>query len=350
MKIKLSELAALVSGEIIGNKDKTVSNAAGLVEAGGEDISFLGNMRYLDAAMSSKAGVIFVYRDADISKFEGKNIIKTANPQYAYGLVLNIINKERLGLVKLTVSGRASVSPEAKVEQDVYIGDFAVISDGAQIGKGTRIFPNVYVGHNVKIGSDCLIYPNVVIRENCVLGDRVILQPGVIVGGDGFGFATVDGKNQKIPQIGNVIIGSDVEIGANSTIDRATTDSTRIGDGTKIDNLVQIAHNVILGKNCIVVALTGIAGSTKVGDNTIIGAQTGIGGHLEIGANAMIASQSGISGNVKDGEKVGGNPMAPLQQSIRIRATLRKLPQMYQDIRDIKKRLGDKGVKTDDNS
>jgi UDP-3-O-[3-hydroxymyristoyl] glucosamine N-acyltransferase len=342
MEIKLEELAKIVSGELLGDKDKTVSNAAGLNEARENDVSFLGNMKYLEAARSSKAGVIFVYKDTDDKKFEGKNIIKTANPQYAYGLILNIIDKERLSAIKPVISEKASVSSAALIAQDVYIGELAVISQGAKIGRGTKIFPNVYVGDNVKIGSDCLIYPNVVIRENCILGDRVILQPGVVIGGDGFGFANVDGKNQKIPQIGNVIIGSDVEIGANTTVDRATTDSTRIGDGTKIDNLVQIAHKVILGKNCIVVALAAIAGSAKVGDNTIVGAQTGISGHLQIGSNAMISSQSAISNSVKDGEKVGGNPMAPLQHSIRIRATLRKLPEMYQDIRDIKKRLGDK--------
>ncbi|MCL2390522.1 MAG: UDP-3-O-(3-hydroxymyristoyl)glucosamine N-acyltransferase, partial [Endomicrobia bacterium] len=216
-----------------------------------------------------------------------------------------------------------------------------VIEDGAWVGDGTKIFPNVYIGKNSKVGKNCIFYPNVVIRENVIAGDRVILQPSVVIGGDGFGFVTVDGVNQKIPQIGRVEIGDDVEIGAHTTIDRATVDATRIGKGTKIDNLVMIAHNVQIGENCIIVALTGIAGSAKIGNNATIGAQVGIAGHIKIGNNVTISSQSGVGGDLHDGEIVGGNPLTELKQSIKIRATLRKLPEMYNDIRKIKKEIED---------
>ena len=339
MKITAGELAKLTGGELAGNAGEILTGANGLSEAKSGDVSFLGNPKYLSDALNTKAGVIFISKDADVSQFSGKNIIKVANPQYAYGMVLSIIEKERLAAIEIKIHASASISPKAAVGKNSYIGQNVVVEDGAQIGDNAKIFPNVYIGANVKIGKDALIYPNVVIRENTIIGDRVILQPGVIIGGDGFGFAAVDGKNQKIPQIGIVVLGDDVEIGANTTVDRATVDATRIGSGTKIDNLVQIAHNVQLGDNCIVVAQTGIAGSTKVGNNTTIGAQVGIAGHLEIGSNVLVASQAGITNNVADGEKVGGNPQCDLQQSIKIRALMRKLPEMYNDLRQMKKEV-----------
>jgi UDP-3-O-[3-hydroxymyristoyl] glucosamine N-acyltransferase len=342
MNLTLIQLSKIVSGELIGDSQKVVTNVSGLSQAGENDISFLGNLKYIDAAQNTKAGVIFIPKDMDTKKFDGKNIIKVANPQYAYGIVLAIIDKERLSNIKNEISPKAFISDTAKVADNVYVGHFAVIEDEVVIGEGTKIFPNVYIGRNVKIGKDCLIYPNVTIRENAILGDRVILQPGVVIGGDGFGFATVEGVNQKIPQIGNVILGNDVEIGANTTIDRATANSTVIGDGTKIDNLVQVAHNVQMGKNCIIVALVAIAGSAQIGDSVVIGGQTGVAGHIKIGNNVMIGAQAGVSSSVEDGQKIGGNPMTDLTQSIKIRATLRKLPQMYQDLRRIKEKLGDK--------
>ncbi|MDR3112808.1 MAG: UDP-3-O-(3-hydroxymyristoyl)glucosamine N-acyltransferase [Endomicrobium sp.] len=341
MKITTQELAKLTGGELFGNTDEVLTGANGLSEARSGDISFLGNPKYLNDALNTKAGVVFVSKNTDVSQFNGRNLIKVENPQYSYALVLSIIEKERLASIEIKIHPSASISPKAAVGKNSYIGQNVVIEDGAQIGDNAKIFPNVYVGHNAKIGKDALIYPNVVIRENSVIGDRVILQPGVIIGGDGFGFASIDGKNRKIPQIGAVELGDDVEIGANTTIDRATVDATRIGNGTKIDNLVQIAHNVEIGDNCIIVAQSGIAGSTKVGNNTTIAAQVGIVGHLKIGNNVLIASQSGISGNISDGEKVGGNPQCELGQSIKIRALIRKLPEMYNDLRQIKK--GNKG-------
>ncbi|MCL2335415.1 MAG: UDP-3-O-(3-hydroxymyristoyl)glucosamine N-acyltransferase [Endomicrobia bacterium] len=339
MKLKAAELAKIVSGELIGDAGVAVSNANGLCEASENDVSFLGNPKYMHDAINTKAGVIFVPADTDSGQFKGKTIIKVKNPQYAYSMVLGIIEKERINSIEVKIHPSASISAKAKVGANAYIGQNAVIEDGAEVGDNAKIFPNVYVGQNVKIGKDCLIYPNVVIREDAVIGDRVVLQPGVVIGGDGFGFATIDGVNRKIPQIGRVEIGDDVEIGANTTIDRATADATRIGSGTKIDNMVMVAHNVQIGKNCLIVAQSGIAGSTKIGDNAIVGAQSGVAGHLKIGNNVIIAGQSGVSGNLSDNEKVGGNPQTDLQNSIKIRATMRKLPEMYKDLVKIKKEL-----------
>ncbi|MCL2144158.1 MAG: UDP-3-O-(3-hydroxymyristoyl)glucosamine N-acyltransferase [Endomicrobia bacterium] len=339
MKITASELAKIVSGEVAGNNEEIITGANGLAEAGNGDISFLGNPKYAQAAQATNASVIFVANDTDISRFTNKTLIKVKNPQYAFSAVLAIIDKERLASIENKIHSSASISEKAAVGKDVYIGQNAVIEDGAYIGDGTKLFPNVYIGKNSKVGKNCIIYPNVVIRENVTLGDRVILQPSVVIGGDGFGFASVDGVNHKIPQIGRVEIGDDVEIGAHTTVDRAAVDVTKIGKGTKIDNLVQIAHNVQIGENCIVVAHTGIAGSTKIGNNVTVGAQVGIAGHLKIGNNVTISSQSGVGGDLHDGEIVGGNPLAELKQSIKIRATMRKLPEMYKDIRKIKEKL-----------
>ncbi|MDR1695141.1 MAG: UDP-3-O-(3-hydroxymyristoyl)glucosamine N-acyltransferase [Endomicrobium sp.] len=341
MKITAQELSKIVSGELTGDKDEIVSGANGLSEAGKGEVSFLGNLKYMQDAVKTDASVIFIPADMDAAQFSGKTVIKVKNPQFAFSVVLNIIDKERLSEIEPEIQDGAFVSDTARIGENVYIGRNAVIESGASIGDGTKIFPNVYIGKNSKIGKNCILYPNAVIRENVTVGDRVILQPSVVIGGDGFGFVTVDGTNQKIPQIGRVEIGDDVEIGAHTTVDRATVDATRIGKGTKIDNLVMIAHNVQIGENCIIVAQSGIAGSTKIGNNVIIGAQSGVIGHLKIGNNVVIAAQSGISGNLSDGEKAGGNPMSELNRSIKIRATLRKLPEMYNDIRKIKKEIED---------
>jgi UDP-3-O-[3-hydroxymyristoyl] glucosamine N-acyltransferase len=342
MRLKAFELAEIVSGELIGDGDVILTGVNGLSEANSNEISFLGNLKYLQHALNTQAGVTFVGLDIDIFQFKNKNIIKVKNPQYAYGIVLSIIEKEKLSLISKTIHKSASISDKAEIGKDAYIGQNVVIEDNAVIGDNAKIFPNVYIGRNVRIGSDCLIYPNVVIREDSLIGDRVVLQPGIIIGGDGFGFTTIEGENKKIPQIGRVEIGNDVEIGSNTIVDRATVGATKIGDGTKIDNLVVIAHNVQIGQNCIIVSQTGIAGSTQLGNNVTVGGQTGLAGHIKIGNNVTISSQSGISGNIKDGEIVGGNPMAQLSQSIKIRALMRKLPEMYSDIRKIKKYLEDK--------
>jgi UDP-3-O-[3-hydroxymyristoyl] glucosamine N-acyltransferase len=342
MKLTACELAKIVSGELIGTADIVLTGVNSLSSAKENEISFLGNLKYLQEALTTKAGAILVAFDTDVSKFQGKNIIRVENPQYSYSIVLGLIEKERLEKIEIKVHSSASISDSAIIGANSYIGQNVVIEKDVKIGSNAKIFPNVYIGKNVVIGNDCLIYPNVVIGEDTVIGDRVIIQPGAVIGGDGFGFANIAGKVHKIPQIGYVKIGNDVEIGANTAIDRATFDSTKIGSGTKIDNLVQIAHNVEIDENCIIVAQVGIAGSTHIGNNVTIGGQTGLVGHLKIGNNVIIASQSGISGNLEDGQQIGGNPMASLSQSIKIRALIRKLPEIYNDLRKIKKDLEDK--------
>ncbi len=209
----------------------------------------------------------------------------------------------------------------------------------AKIGSGTIIYPGCYIGHNVRIGNDCLIYANVVLREDTQIGDRVIIQPGAVIGSDGYGFAALNGKHYKVPQIGNVVVEQDVEIGANVTIDRATTGETRIGEGTKIDNLVHIAHNVMIGRNCLIVAQVGISGSTKIGNSVTLAGQVGVTGHLTIGDNAVITAQSGVMSDVKPGEVLFGSPVRPMKQAMKLQAIYGKLDEIYETIKQVRKKL-----------
>ncbi|MDR1400874.1 MAG: UDP-3-O-(3-hydroxymyristoyl)glucosamine N-acyltransferase [Endomicrobium sp.] len=337
MRITAAELAVIVSGKLFGDKDVVLTGVNELLVAKEDEVSFLENLKYFSEALKSKSGVIFVADDMDVSQFTNKNIIKVPNPKYAYGIILSIVEKEMLNLEKRSIHFSASIANNVKLGMDVCIGQNVVIKSGTEIGDSTKIFPNVYIGNSVKIGIDCLIYPNVFIGDYTVIGDRVIVQAGVVIGGDGFGFTVTDERKiQKIPQIGKVEIGNDVELGANTTVDRATVGVTKIGDGTKIDNLVQIGHNVKIGKNCIIVSQVGISGSTHLGNNVTVGGQTGLVGHLKIGNDVMIAAQSGVTRSIKDFEKVGGNPIAPIKQSIKIRVLMRKLPEIYRDLKRIK--------------
>jgi UDP-3-O-[3-hydroxymyristoyl] glucosamine N-acyltransferase len=344
MRFTASEVAEIVSGELIGDKNVILTGINSLLDAKKNEISFLGNLKYFSEALKTEAGIIFVTIDTDISQFKNKNIIKVVDPQYAYSIILSVIEKERLESIEKKIHISACIANTAKIGKDVCIGQNVVVENGAEVGDNVIVFSNVYIGKNVKIGNACLIYSNVVIRENTVIGNRVIIQPGVVIAGDGFGFVNICGKVQKIPQIGKVEIGDDVEIGANTTIDRATVGVTKIGSGTKIDNLVQIGHNVQIGKNCLIVAQVGISGSTHLGDNVTIGGQTGVAGHLKIGNNVIIGSQSGVSGNLEDDQCVAGNPISPINKSIKIRVLMRKLPEMYSNFKKIKKYLESKNI------
>jgi UDP-3-O-[3-hydroxymyristoyl] glucosamine N-acyltransferase len=336
MKFTSLELSKLVAGKLIGSKHIILTGVSSLLEASKHDISFLRNSKYITDAIKSQAGVIFVSKEMDISKLINKNLIQVKRADYAYNIILNLISKcfsdNKIGIDKFSY-----IAPHVTLGDNVYIGRNVVIETKSVIGNNVNIFPNVYIGENVQIGNNCTIYPNVVIRYNTKIGKRVIIHPGVIIGGDGFGFICIHNKWCKVPHIGKVDIGDDVEIGANTTIDRATVGITKIGNGTKIDNLVQIAHNVKIGENCVIVAQVGIAGSTQLGNNVQIGGKSGIVGHLKIGNNVMIASQAGISKNVKDNAKVGGNPMTSLNKSLKIKVLMRKLPEIYKDLKKLKK-------------
>lgn len=319
--MKLTEIAKLVKGELIG-PDLEIKRVSPLDVAQPGDISFLANPKYQKDLDKTLASAIIVDKNFPISS-DKISIIKVDNPYYALAILLEKICPPTP--LKREISSSAKISPNAKIDKNVSIGDFVVVSSGVEIGKDVIIYPLVYLGENTKIGAHTIIYPQVTIRENTIIGEKVIIHSGTVIGGDGFGFTCHQEKQYKIPQKGNVIIGSEVEIGSNVSIDRATLGSTIIGEGTKIDNLVQIAHNVKIGKNCIIVAQSGIAGSSVIGDNVVIAGQSGITGHLHIGNRAIVAARSGVTKNVGEGEVVSGFPARPHEQTKKLYALLSRL-------------------------
>ncbi len=319
MDLKVHDIAQAVKGKIEGNASFSVTGAAGLLDAGATEVSFFHNPKYAEQLAATRASAVLIPENTNgLNLPSGKTWIRVANPQWAFAQVLGLIQNAR----PLHPNG---VHPKAHVDPS------------AVVGKGTHIYPGCYIGHNVRLGENCLLYPNVVLREDTQIGDRVIIQAGAVLGADGYGFATQDGKHHKIPQIGRVVIEDDVEIGANCTIDRATTGETRIGAGTKIDNLVHIAHNVRIGKNCLIVAQVGIAGSTQIGQNVVIGGQVGIVGHVTIEDGVVIAAQSGIMNNVEKGQVLFGSPARPHRETMKLLALYGRLPEIFEAFKQFKK-------------
>jgi UDP-3-O-[3-hydroxymyristoyl] glucosamine N-acyltransferase len=314
------DVASAVKGELLGDGSVAVEGAAGLDEASEKELSFFHNTKYIDALQKTKARVVLIPQQTNGTTLpQGKTLIRVPNPQWAFAQVLGLIDQQRQHHPK-------GVHPKAHVEPS------------ATIGAGTVVYPGCYIGHNARVGKDCLIYPNVVLREDTEVGDQVIIHAGAVLGADGYGFATLEGRHHKIPQIGRVVIENDVEIGANVTIDRATTGETRVGTGTKIDNLVHIAHNVHIGRDCLIVAQAGLAGSTKVGHRVTLGGQVGIVGHLTIGDGAVIAAQSGIMNDVEPGAVLFGSPARPHKQAMKLQAIYGRLEEIYDAFIQLKKK------------
>jgi UDP-3-O-[3-hydroxymyristoyl] glucosamine N-acyltransferase len=333
---KLGELAALVGGRLEGDAELVIHGVAGIREAQPGDITFVANPRYEEFVDATRASAILAAPglQANIP------LIRTDNPYFAYFQVLNLFAGDAAARYARGVHPQAVVERGVTLGADVSIGPFCHIGAGTEIGDGTTLVAGVFVGQKARIGSRCLIYSHVTIREECRLGDRVILQPGVVIGSDGFGYARHGGIHHKIPQIGYVVIEDDVEIGANSCVDRATTGETRIGRGTKIDNLVQVAHNVTLGENAVLAAQVGISGSTEVGKNVSMGGQAGVGGHLTIGDRAMVGGQSGVTKSIPADTMVSGYPAREHSVARRIYAHIALLPELFKRVKNIERRLG----------
>lgn len=336
MEKSVQELALFLQGTVENdNPDLVITGVNGLVEAGPQDISF-AVPPYVDQCHLSRAGVM-VLSPGD-RQLDGRPVIRVANPRAAFAALLELFRAPEE--VERVISPMAYVSPKAKLGANVAIQPFAVVEDDAVIGDGTVIYPHAYVGKRVKIGENCLLYPNTTIREDCVLGNRVILQAGAVIGGDGFGYVKhADNKHTKVLQTGNVILEDDVEIGNNTCIDRATVDSTIVGKGTKIDNLVHLGHNDVLGENCIVVAHVGISGSVTVGNNCTFGGQVGTVGHIEIGDNCLFAARSGITKNIPANSQMGGFPAVPLKEWMRQEAVLARVSDMQKKLKAMEKEL-----------
>lgn len=336
----LAELAELTHSKLVGDPNTIIHAVADLETATPKEISFLGNPRYRQAMLSSQAGAVFV--DPSCTLPEGRNFLVTPTPLLAFQLVaetfFDALHHETTGFTGIHPT--AVIHPSAKLGANVTIGPHVIIDKDVRIGDRTVLTAAVYVGAGVIIGSDCVIYPHVVIREFCQLGDRVTLQPGAVIGSCGFGY-TQDkrGRHLKLRQIGNVVLEDDVEIGANTTIDRAHFATTRIKRGSKIDNLVQIAHNVTVGEDNIIVAQTGIAGSTETGQHVMMGGQVAVDGHLKIASGVMIAARSGVSKSFTTAGKYGGVPAFPLHEYNRNSVYLRNIETYINQIKALEERL-----------
>jgi len=332
----VKELAALSGGELVGDSTLKITGAASLGEATQEEISFFVNRKYVGLLRKTRASAVFV--PPDFAEPINAAQIRVSNPTKAFEqVVLKFAPKPITFTPGLHPS--AVVDPSAQFGNGVSIQPLAVIEAGAQIGDDTIIGAGSYVGHETIIGSACHIYPHVTIRERSRIGSRVIIHSGVVIGADGFGFEMIDGRQEKIQQLGIVQIDDDVEIGANTTIDRARFGRTWIQQGVKIDNLVQIAHNVVIGKNTVIAAQTGIAGSVQIGQRVLIGGQAGIIGHIEIGDNTAIGAQSGIPKSISGGAW-WASPAVPLAEAQRQIAWVRRLGKLFARVKEIEKKLG----------
>jgi UDP-3-O-[3-hydroxymyristoyl] glucosamine N-acyltransferase len=333
------QIAATVQGQLEGNEAVQIDNASGLEEATDRDISFFHNAKYLKSLKQTRAGVVFIPEKTDgLPLPAGRTFIRVKNPQWAFAQALTLLKLDRQKHPR-GISAQAAVDPSAQIGDGTAIGPFVTVESGAVIGKNVVIYAGVYIGADCRVGDQTILYPNVVLREETQVGARVIIHAGTVVGTDGYGFATVQGRQYKIPQVGIVVIEDDVEIGGNVAIDRATTGETRIGAGTKIDNLVQIAHNVQIGRDCLIVGQAGIAGSTKVGDRVTMAGQVGVVGHITIGHDAVLAAQSGIMNDVEPGAVVFGSPSRPYRETMRLEAIFGKLPEIYSAFKAVKRKI-----------
>lgn len=333
----LEELATLTKCVYVGNPKHKVIYINNLESASEREVSFLANPRYKELLQSTKAGVVCIDQGTPI--IEGKNFLISDNPSKTFQLITDaILSSSASGFIG--VHSSAVLHETVCLGADVSIGPNTTIDQGVLIGKGSKIHANVSIGPEVVIGEDCIIYPGVVIRERCILHNRVILQPGAIIGSCGFGYITnAKGEHHKIQQLGNVILEDDVEIGANTTIDRARFKHTYISKGTKIDNLVQIGHNVVLGEHNIVVSQTGISGSSKTGRHVIFGGQAGVVGHVEIADNTQIATRGGVTKTITEGGQYGGYPLQPFHEFNKHRVYLRNIEKYVKRIETLEKQL-----------
>ena len=335
MKVTLDTVAKAIDGTVVGDGSVEITGVAGIREAQEGELTFLANPRYESYLECTNASAVIVAANHRASR---KPLIQNPNPYLAFLKAVRFFQGEAERPAP-GVHPSAVVAPDATVHASAFVGPLVVLERGAVVGPGAIVQAGCYVGAGTRIGEDAMLYANVTIREACEIGARTIIHSGTVIGSDGFGFVRDGAIHRKLPQVGNVVVEEDVEIGSCVTIDRATTGTTRIGAGSKIDNLVQIAHNVQVGKNCIIVAQVGISGSTVLGDHVVLAGQVGVVGHIEIGAGAMVGAKSGISKSVKPGERMFGAPARPAAQAKRIEVSLKYLPELIQTVRQLKRRV-----------
>jgi UDP-3-O-[3-hydroxymyristoyl] glucosamine N-acyltransferase len=331
----LGELAEFVAGRVLGDAGVKIRSASTLSHAGPGDISFLSNRNYQKQLTTTKAGAVIVGKEVTSAPIP---LLVAEDPYYAFMQVMVLLHGHRKHK-KTGISPRASISDSAKIGVECHIGDFTVIADNAKIGDGCIIYPGVKIAESVQIGNDSIIYPNVTIYDGCKIGNRVIIHANTTIGEDGFGFATHKGVHYKIPQIGDVIIEDDVEIGSCCGIERGTLNDTVIGQGSKIGDMVAVGHGTKIGQHCLIVAQVGIAGSTTLGHHCVVGGQVGIVGHITIGNCVTIAAQAGVINNIPDNTVMLGAPAIEAEQGRRAYSMIQYLPEMKQSIRELQNRL-----------
>jgi UDP-3-O-[3-hydroxymyristoyl] glucosamine N-acyltransferase len=339
MNFTAQQIANILGGTIEGDPNAKVNSVAKIEKGCVGNLCFLANEKYTNYIYTSNASVIIVNHSFNLDKEIKATLIKVEDAYSSFSQLLEVYDKMKFD--KVGLSNKADICTQTSIGNDVYIGAFTSICEGAIIGKNVKIHPNCYIGENVTIGENTIIFPNASIYHDCKIGANNIIHSGVIIGSDGFGFApNADNNYKKINQIGNVETSDDVEIGANTTIDRATMGSTKIGKGVKLDNLIQIAHNVEIEENTVVAAQTAIAGSSKIGKNCMIGGQVAISGHLTITDEVKVAGQSGIASSINQKGAIVQGPMAfNLKEFQRSYIIFKKLPEMYQVLNLIKKRF-----------
>ena len=338
MELTAKQLAELVHGTVDGDEHVKINTYSKIEEAHEGSLTFLANPKYTHFIYSTQASAVLVHNDFVAEHPIKATLIRVEDPYSTLAILLNML-QESLNPRKKGIEQPSYVSEGVALPEDIYLGAFAYIGKGVKIGKGAQIYPQVYVGDNVTIGENVTLYPSCRIYHGCKIGDNCIIHAGVVIGSDGFGFAPHNGDFIKISQVGNVVIEDNVEIGANTTLDRATMGSTVIRHGVKLDNLIQVGHNVEIGENTVMAAQTGIAGSTKIGKNNMFGGQVGIAGHITIGDNNGIGAQSGIPNNLGSGLRVIGSPVVNALDFARQQVYFKRLPEMANDIKKLKKEI-----------
>lgn len=337
MKFSANEVAGLINGKVVGNGDIKVNGFSPIEEGKNGHLSFIANEKFAHFLETTDCSVLIVSEELLADKSYRPTIIAVEDAYLAFQILMNLYQKmmnKRVGIEQPSF-----IHETAVLGEEIYVGAFAYIADNAIVGEGTQVFPQVYVGKNVKIGKNCKIDSGAKIYDDCIIGDNCVIHANTVIGGDGFGFQPTANGYDKIPQLGNVILEDDVEIGSNCSIDRATIGSTIIGKGTKIDNLIQIAHNVKIGKNNVIAAQAGIAGSTTIGDWNMIGGQVGVVGHIKIGNQVRVQAQSGVNADVKDGETLYGSPAIGAGDFRRNYVHFRNLTNIVKRIDDLEKKI-----------
>lgn len=348
MTFPASQIGLLINGRIEGDPDAAVNSFGKIEEAKEKQLTFLANPKYEEYLYSTNASIVIINESYELKQPVKATLIRVPDAYSAFATLLSkykdIMQQQLTGIQQPVYIGKT-----ATVGDHVFVGAFAYLGENVKVGNNTKIYPNVYVGDNVIVGNNCILYPGVKIYHDCVLGNDVIIHGGTIIGSDGFGFAPMaDGSFKKIPQIGNVLIEDQVEIGANTTIDRATMGSTIIKSGAKLDNLIQIGHNAEIGNSTIIAAQAGISGSTKIGNGVMIGGQAGIVGHIQLGDGARVNAQSGVSKSIEPGKAVTGSPAYDYTAALRSQAVTRKLPELEKRVKElealVKQLLSEKSI------